>query len=193
MVEQDGLMARVVATLREPVTIDPELDRRVMAEITADPARRDGMESVRSMLDWLVRGRPVRVSPLGGLALAASIAALVLMGRSWLPQSGALGTAPEASSLAATTAGAPVQFVVVVPRARSVALVGDFNDWSTSATPMHAAAGNGVWSVTIPLADGRYRYAFLVDGSTWLTDPSAPRDLDGEFGPPNSVLTVGGS
>jgi len=45
----------------------------------------------------------------------------------------------------------------------------------------------------VPLAPGRYRYAFLVDGSRWLADPAAPRARDDEFGTPSSVVTVGGS
>jgi 1,4-alpha-glucan branching enzyme len=86
-----------------------------------------------------------------------------------------------------------VQFVVVVREASSVALVGDFNDWDDSATPMAPVAGNGVWTVTVPLAAGRYRYSFLVDGLTWLPDPAAPRALDDDFGRANSVVTVGGT
>ena len=79
------------------------------------------------------------------------------------------------------------------PEASTVALVGDFNDWSHTATPMRRAPGDAVWSVTIPLTEGRYRYAFLVDGTQWLPDPSAPRTIDDDFGPPNSVVTVGAS
>jgi 1,4-alpha-glucan branching enzyme len=83
------------------------------------------------------------------------------------------------------------QFVIVAPTASTVSLVGDFNDWSTAATPMQRVEGNGIWTVNIPLEPGRYRYAFLVDGRTWLRDPSAPPALDDEFGPPGSVVTIG--
>jgi 1,4-alpha-glucan branching enzyme len=84
-----------------------------------------------------------------------------------------------------------VQFVVVAPGAGSVALVGDFNDWDSTATPMHATRNGGLWSITLPLAPGRYRYAFLVNGSRWLPDPAAPRAQD-DFDAPSSVVTVGG-
>jgi 1,4-alpha-glucan branching enzyme len=113
--------------------------------------------------------------------------AVLLVGRVWLtPQtSGPIPTAAVADH--ATT----IQFVIVAHSAASVALVGDFNDWNTMATPMERVAGNGMWTITVPLAAGRYRYAFLVDGTRWLRDPSAPPMLDDEFGRPGSVLTIG--
>lgn len=86
-----------------------------------------------------------------------------------------------------------LQFVLVDRQAGSVALVGDFNDWDPARTPMHAAAASGVWSTVVPLAPGRYRYAFLVDGAQWRADPAAPASLGEEFGAPSSVVTVGGS
>jgi 1,4-alpha-glucan branching enzyme len=84
------------------------------------------------------------------------------------------------------------QFLLVARGAASVALVGDFNDWDPARTPMRAAH-QGVWTTVVPLTPGRYRYAFLVNGSQWLADPTAPRALDDEFGTPSSVVTVGGS
>jgi 1,4-alpha-glucan branching enzyme len=86
-----------------------------------------------------------------------------------------------------------IQFVFVAAGAGSVTVVGDFNDWDVSATPLVRSEGDGVWAVTVPLAPGRYRYSFLVDGTTWLSDPLAARTLEDEFGRPNSVLTIGGA
>ncbi len=189
MSENDELIERVVDALKEPVRLDPALDRRVMAEVAAAAPPRATVGAARLSLAWLRRTRTVRVSPLGGLALAAGIAALVLIARTWI----GVGEPPPVSPLTPPTDVPMVQFVLVAPGAVTVSLVGDFNDWSVEATPMLASAGHGVWAVTIPLAPGRYRYAFLVDGSRWLRDPAAPPALDNEFGPPNSVLTVGGS
>src|SRR6266542_6461315 len=85
------------------------------------------------------------------------------------------------------------QFVLVAPRAATVSLVGDFNDWDTARTPMRALRADGtVWTVVVPLSPGRYRYAFLVNGAQWLADPAAPAARDDEFGAPSSVVTVGG-
>ena len=86
-----------------------------------------------------------------------------------------------------------MRFMLVAPEATAVSLVGDFNDWVAGATPMEGDVAEGLWVVTVPLPPGRYRYAFLVDGTTWVPDPGAPRTMDDDFGRPNSVLTIGGS
>jgi hypothetical protein len=86
----------------------------------------------------------------------------------------------------------PFQFVLVAPQASSVARVGDFNDWDPARSPMQTQSGAGVWATVVRLSPGRYRYAFLVNGVEWRADPAAPKSIDDEFGPPSSVVTVGG-
>jgi 1,4-alpha-glucan branching enzyme len=93
--------------------------------------------------------------------------------------------------VAASPGQQPLQFVLGAPEASAVTLVGDFNDWSVSATPLRQAEG-GVWTVTVPLPPGRYRYSFVVDGKVWRNDPDAA-SMEDEFGRPNSVVTVGGA
>ena len=83
------------------------------------------------------------------------------------------------------------QFVLVAPNAASVALVGDFNDWNPARSPMRATRA-GIWATVVPLAPGRYHYAFLVNGVEWRRDPAAPAALDDDFGSPSSVVTVVG-
>jgi 1,4-alpha-glucan branching enzyme len=83
-----------------------------------------------------------------------------------------------------------VQFVFVAPTAHSVSLVGDFNNWEMDATPLSAGPSRSVWTVRLPLANGRHRYAFVVDDSTWAADPSAPPAAGDDFGVPSSVITV---
>jgi hypothetical protein len=183
--EHDRVLERVVETLREPVRIDPDLSRRVMAAIEElpppalpDPTLRHG---------WLGRRWTIRLSPLGGLALAAGLAALVLLtSRLSGPSAG------PAPVIASAASGEPTQFVLVAPEAATVTVVGDFNDWNMGATPLARQAGDGVWWVTLPLSPGRYRYAFVVNGSDWRSDPNAPSAED-EFGRRNSVVTIGGA
>ena len=193
MRDADRVLDRVVEALKEPVRIDPALDGRVMAELARVPAPRRPTPIV-ALTGWLVRKRTVAVSPLGGLAAAAGIALAVLAGRVWLfPATRPEPTITAAAPALRTSEPRAIQFVVLAPRASSVALVGDFNDWDDAATPMTRAEGNGLWSVTVPLAPGRYRYSFLVDGTGWLPDPEAPRALEDDFGRPNSVVTIGGT
>lgn len=175
----DDAVERVVRHLRHTVSIDPALDHRVMQEIAALPRP----AAAPGVWRWLTGRREVRLSPLGALGIAAAlVAAIVGVWR--------IGASP-ATALDAALRG--FQFVLVEPRAANVSLVGDFNDWDATRTPMHRAAGDGLWSAVVSLQPGRYRYAFLIDGRHWLADPAAPTASDDDFGAPSSVVTVGGS
>ena len=57
--------------------------------------------------------------------------------------------------------------------ASSVSLVGDFNAWSTEATPM-SKAGDGAWTATVALLPGTYQYAYSIDGARIEIDPKNP-------------------
>lgn len=186
MTEHDDTLERVIETLREPVEIDPGLDGRVMAVIEQMPPLVSRRKS-RPLTAWLATRWTIRLSPLGGLAAAAGVAAVALA-------ASLLTRAPELPDPPATSdaSGAPTQFVLVAPDAESVMLVGDFNDWGLSATHLARQPGDGVWWTTVALPPGRYRYAFLVNGTTWRSDPNAPAAED-EFGRPNSVVTIGGA
>src|SRR4051794_29733358 len=122
------------------------------------------------------RGRLPR--SLWGSIAAAAILGAVLIAHPWSRARNA-GTADL------------LQFVLVAPQAASVSLVGDFNDWDPKRSPMQTA--QGVWATALRLAPGRYRYAFLVNGTEWRADPAAPPARDEEFGTPGSVVTVGGA
>jgi Glycogen recognition site of AMP-activated protein kinase len=84
-----------------------------------------------------------------------------------------------------------VQFVLDARRAKSVAVVGDFNSWDGSATPLQRDSATGVWSALVNVHPGRHVYAFLVDGSVWTLDPNAPRTKDVDYGTDQSVMIVG--
>jgi 1,4-alpha-glucan branching enzyme len=64
-----------------------------------------------------------------------------------------------------------VNFVCVAPQAKSVSLVGDFNNWDPAAHPMRRMP-DGAWLITVELRHGHHRYAFSVDGTLTL-DPRA--------------------
>jgi hypothetical protein len=185
--DENRLLERGIEMLREPVVLDAGLDARIMRAVgdlpqpvRAGPARRAGR--------WLVRPRTVRIRP--AVALAAAAAVIVAVAGLWDRSA----PAAPANLAASAASGAPtVRFTLVAPGASTVSLVGDFNDWQAGATPMEGPVTDGVWTVTVPLAPGRYRYAFLVDGTTWMPDPDAPRAIDDDFGRPNSVLTIGGT
>ncbi len=175
----DDVIDRIARHLRRPVQIDPALDGRAMREITALPTP-GGATALGKAWRWLRRPHQLTLTPLRGLAVAAAIAVVVLLARMNFRSP----APPQAESRA-------FQFVLVVPRATRISLVGDFNDWDATRTPMLRAGSEALWTVVVPLTPGRYHYAFLVDGSRWLADPSAPVARDDDYGAPSSVLTVG--
>lgn len=73
--------------------------------------------------------------------------------------------------------------------ARSVSVVGSFNGWSPSATPM-TRTEDGTWQAKIRLRPGRFEYKFAVDGTEWIPDPNNPNAVADGFGGRNSVLQV---
>ena len=54
-------------------------------------------------------------------------------------------------------------FRVWAPHARSVSLVGDFNRWDRSQTPMHAIGGSG-WECCIPRLEQFAAYKYSIEG-----------------------------
>jgi len=190
----ESWIQRVAAELRRPVRLDDEFDRNVMSAIRELPRHRHHR--------WTraLRPRTITVSPLvSGLAAALLFAVALSVGHAL----GALRTqsvagvrsefASERGQAGRANARRAVQFVLVAPTARKVQLVGDFNDWDAShAEYLAQHRGGGVWAVTAAIPEGHHRYSFVVDDSLWVTDPSAPRAVDDDFGLPNSALVVGG-
>ena len=82
-----------------------------------------------------------------------------------------------------------VTFVSLYPRANSVQLAGDFNNWQPEDSPMQKIGGNGVWQIKLPLTKGKYRYRLVVDGQ-WQQDPYNESIETNPFGEANSVLEV---
>ena len=172
----------------------PEARARIMAAVrTSDAAPRAGA------------GRPAWRSPGFGLLVAASIAGIIALvrahGISYVPapvpgidrpaERTAVAEPTLARSVGAASENATVrvQFVLVAPNAKSVAVVGDFNDWNPSAAPLASARGMGSSEVVVPA--GGHDYAFVVDGARWIADPSAPRAPADELGGGYSVLVAG--
>ena len=73
--------------------------------------------------------------------------------------------------------------------ARTVSVVGEFNDWSDNAHRM--PRDDDAFCVVIPLAPGRsYRFRYLLDGERWLNDWSADAYVPNEFGGSDSVVDL---
>jgi hypothetical protein len=167
----------IVEELQHPVRLDESFERRVMVRVRRLYAQRRR----RGAGSWLGVASRATHHPAWAAALAAGVVAIVTVGvlRSRTPVMPASGVPLE-----------PVQFVLVRPDARTVAVVGDFNDWGLNDSALVATNHQGVWSVTAPVPAGVHRYAFVVNGKEWVADPSAPRSAGDDFGMPSSALVV---
>lgn len=73
--------------------------------------------------------------------------------------------------------------------ADKVQLVGDFNGWSTRATPMRL--GEQYWEARLTLHAGeRYFYAYLIDEVDWCTESPTTERIVGALPPPVTMLPV---
>jgi hypothetical protein len=204
---REAFVSRIAGPLRAPESLDPSFEDRLMAAVraSAPPVRSSPPAPLPSapgqqQRSWWRRPRTLRIAPASALALAAGLAGIAFVG-------GALsvrligGNAPHpAAAVLATreqSGEGPrdtvhvVRFVLVAPAASSVTLVGDFNNWDRAATRLTPTGTAGTWTISLPLAPGRHEYAFIVDGTRWEADPTAPITVHDDFGTTSSIVTVG--
>jgi hypothetical protein len=191
MHDEDELKLQKIAhELREPVRLSASLDSRIMRAVRELPRHAQA-----SLWSRLTTPRKITIMPLSWGMLAASVAVFALLGAAHAYQDVHRAAAPIAKALFPAAAkpqqAQRVQFVLVAPDAKKVAVVGDFNGWDASHVEFQAQhTGGGVWSVTAPVPVGHHRYSFVVDDSVWVADPIAPRAADNDFGVPNSAIVV---
>ncbi len=82
-----------------------------------------------------------------------------------------------------------VTFTVRAEKGKAVYLAGTFNQWSATGKKMADKKGDGVYSVSLKLAPGRYEYKFVIDG-IWCADPECADWVQNDQGTTNSVITV---
>lgn len=75
-------------------------------------------------------------------------------------------------------------------QADQAAVVGEFNNWDPTATPMKRKK-DGSFSVAVNLEGGKeYRFKYYLDRSRWLNDPNSDRLVPNIFGSQDSVVAV---
>jgi hypothetical protein len=170
---QAEAFARLFSAPGRGAELPPWVRQRIMQRVRAlagSPWRRAAA--------WLVAPRPLRLSPLAGLAAAAAAVALVILVR---PR-----TSPPADE-----DGVVVRFVYAAPQASRVAVTGSFTNWDSEGVPLRRGA-DGTWVAELRLVPGLHHYVFVVDGSQWEPDPNAASRVQDGFGSENSVLLVPG-
>jgi len=189
--DEDELKMRQIAReLRSAVPVSSAIDARIMGAV-----RRLPRHTPLGLWSRLTTRRTVTVVPLSWGVLAASLFVFALLGVRHAYDDLHRAAKPIANALfpkvQPPAASQRIQFVLVAPDAKKVAVVGDFNGWDVSHSAYQAQhRGGGVWSVTAPVPVGHHRYSFVVDDSVWVADPTAPRVIDYDFGMPNSAIVV---
>jgi 1,4-alpha-glucan branching enzyme len=80
------------------------------------------------------------------------------------------------------------RFIIYRPDISSVQLTGSFTGWQPTA--MHRIGDSGYWEVEMALPDGEHRFAYLLEGSQRIADPTIPARERDDFGGENSILRV---
>lgn len=169
--ETNPRLVEAIELLKTPPAVS--VAARVMEEIRQLPPHGLAEPGARRAR-WLTWPRAAT------LALAAGLAAILL-----LPAGPRTGLIPgDAEGIA--------QFVGHFPGARSVEVVGSFNDWSRGMLHLRDDDHDGIWHGAVVLPAGQHEYMFVVDGERWVTDPLAGRFVDDGFGAgqENSLLIV---
>jgi 1,4-alpha-glucan branching enzyme len=76
------------------------------------------------------------------------------------------------------------------PDARSITIVGDFNNWNKSETPLKRLK-NGDFKLTLKLPCNReYRFRYLIDANRWENDWFADKYISNPHGSDDSLVIV---
>ncbi len=82
------------------------------------------------------------------------------------------------------------RFVIFEPKADQVELAGSFTGWQRVS--MKRVGSSGYWELNLPVASGEHRFAYILDGSLRIVDPTLPAREKDDFGGENSILNVTG-
>jgi hypothetical protein len=197
--ETDELIQRAARSLRALPATNPLATARIIAAVRA---RRAQAPSRLALVAQWMREPTLSAASAAFLAAAALVVGFVARGAvrtvdgsspdiattSEMPLP--TGTAPALPTANTRGEGVAVAFLFEARNAKSVAVVGDFNNWDATSSPMKRFGPDGPWTTTVRAKPGRHVYAFLVDGSTVVADPRAPRARDLDYGGDASVLMV---
>ncbi len=201
MCEDDPALGREARALEAQSML---LSRAAMADPPAGLAPAI-MQAVRSaprpsrLQAFLFRPRTLTYRLATGFSVAAGLGIAVFFVY-WLgaheARTDGVASSPEEASGALVErdeAGTSDRALVITLRpgpATHVRLVGDFNGWQEDGLALTDADGDGLWTVTLDVAPGRYSYRILVDGERWVSDPGADVQVDDGFGGIDSVRYV---
>ena len=79
--------------------------------------------------------------------------------------------------------------VEAAPEAKSVEILGDFNNWKEGVKMKKQK--NGIFKAIVELETGKeYQFRYLIDGETWENDWEADKYVSTPYGTENSVVVA---
>jgi hypothetical protein len=165
-------------------------DREPPAELAANVLASLAPKEIsvwRRMYRWLYTPRTFTISPVMCVPAAAAAMLLVAFAAVMAPNQFMIrGEKPI------DLERIPVVFTLDSPDARSVSVIGSFNEWRPAGYEMQLSGEGRHWVLRIQLPHGRHRYAFLVDGHLVISDPRSVFTENDGFGNRNSIILVDG-
>lgn len=159
-----------------------DLTRRIMA-----PLRPVQPGLVRRLVSWAKEPLTIRLSP----AVVTVVVILLMLPVAYV----AYHVHDNPAMPAQGTSGVrtvPVVFHYKDKAARSVAVIGSFNNWDPKGHALAWQPELERWALQIHLAPGRHDYVFFVNGEKVAPDPNADLIQKDDFGNRNSVLFIKG-
>ncbi|MCG6534933.1 MAG: glycogen-binding domain-containing protein [Syntrophales bacterium LBB04] len=111
-----------------------------------------------------------------GLVSAGAVLALLVMVLTFTPTK-----APDI----------PYRFILYRPDVSRVDITGSFTGWK--AVPMKQTGSSGYWEYTSTLPRGEHRFAYLLNGTVRVPDPTIQTREGDDFGSENTILSIGGT
>jgi hypothetical protein len=187
---QDGAAGRehteellvLARMLREMPDRDPPKD---LAEAVLRSLKPKQISPWRRLYLWAATPRSISIAPLRLIPAGVAISIALFLTIHFFPrQESLLRVNGNGQTLV------PVTFTFQYPEARSVNLIGSFNQWNPTGFHMSPRGEERVWILHLKLPPGRYEYAFLVDGKVIFPDPRSPFSESDGFGSRNSIIFV---
>jgi len=179
--ERDLQVARHIRSMPD-LAPPPELLTSVMGSVAPKKLR-----LWHRILLWARSPKNITVTPLRLIPAASALVVLLVLGLIWTSAKMDQRAMPVSESKLLAVA-----FNLKTSDARSVSVIGTFNDWKPEGYEMKWDEDRQVWTITLWLAQGRHEYAFLVDHGKVISDPGALFFQDDGFGNQNSVLILRG-
>jgi Glycogen recognition site of AMP-activated protein kinase len=162
--------------------LEPPSDLLTSVMQSLQPEKRSWMKRVHL---WAKSPKSYTFTPLRLAPAAMVLIGILVVSGYWI--FGQKGPGPYPSQAEPRI---PVVFNLNHPEAHAVAVVGTFNGWRPKGYEMQFNPEKKSWSLTVRLPEGRYEYAFLVDGQRVLPDPEASLYQDDGFGSESSVMIL---